>query len=144
MFPNPRGNRNIDGKRHAGSPFRWQISHQQVRAYGVPRGQIELTGFPLPPELLGGPKLPALRQALAGRLVRLDRKGVFREQDVELLALSCWGPMRARLAGECAELVGDLTRLRFHINCRQLAIYLRAISDELLYEHPFIGRVTGR
>jgi hypothetical protein len=53
---------------------------KRLRAYGVPRSQIEFTGFPLPPELLGGPELPALRQALAGRLVRLDRKGVFREQ----------------------------------------------------------------
>jgi hypothetical protein len=53
---------------------------ERLRAYGVPRGQIEFTGFPLPPELLGGPDLPVLRQALAGRLVRLDRKGIFREQ----------------------------------------------------------------
>jgi hypothetical protein len=53
---------------------------ERLRAYGVPRGQIEYTGFPLPPELLGGPDLPVLRRNLAGRLVRLDRKGVFREQ----------------------------------------------------------------
>jgi hypothetical protein len=52
--------------------------------------------------------------------------------------------MRARLDGERAELVGDSTWLRFHINCRQLAIYLRAISDELPYERPFIGRVLSR
>jgi hypothetical protein len=53
---------------------------KRLRAYGVPAKQIEFTGFPLPPELLGGPDLPVLRRNLAGRLVRLDRKGVFREQ----------------------------------------------------------------
>ena len=41
MFPNPSGNRVIDGKRHAGSALRWQISHQQVRAYRVPHRFIE-------------------------------------------------------------------------------------------------------
>jgi hypothetical protein len=53
---------------------------ERLRAYGVAPHQIEYTGFPLPPALLGGPDLPALRQRLAGRLVRLDRDGVFREQ----------------------------------------------------------------
>jgi hypothetical protein len=52
----------------------------RLRAYGVPRDQIEFTGFPLPGELLGGPDLTALRRNLAGRLVRLDRKRVFRDQ----------------------------------------------------------------
>jgi hypothetical protein len=53
---------------------------ERLRAYGVARGQIEYTGFPLPPELLGGPDLAVLRRQLAGRLVRLDREGTFREQ----------------------------------------------------------------
>lgn len=52
----------------------------RLRAYGIAREQIEFTGFPLPPELLGGPDLPVLRRHLTGRLVRLDRKGVFRDQ----------------------------------------------------------------
>jgi hypothetical protein len=52
----------------------------RLRAYGVSRDCIEYTGFPLPPELLGGPDLPVLRRNLAGRLVRLDRKRVFRDQ----------------------------------------------------------------
>lgn len=52
----------------------------RLRSYGVAPEQIEQTGFPLPPELLGGPELGLLRERLAGRLVRLDRKGVFREQ----------------------------------------------------------------
>ena len=53
---------------------------QRLRAYGVPREQIEQTGFPLPHELLGGPDLPMLQRNLAARLVRLDRKKVFRSQ----------------------------------------------------------------
>jgi hypothetical protein len=52
----------------------------RLRAYGVPREQIEFTGFPLPGELLGGPELAILRRNLAARLVRLDRKRVFRDQ----------------------------------------------------------------
>jgi hypothetical protein len=52
----------------------------RLRAYGVPREQVEFTGFPLPGDLLGGPDLTILRRNLAARLVRLDRKGVFRDQ----------------------------------------------------------------
>ena len=52
----------------------------RLRAYGIAREQIKFTGFPLPHELVGGPDLTALRKNLLGRLVRLDRKGVFREQ----------------------------------------------------------------
>jgi hypothetical protein len=53
---------------------------RRLRAFGVPKEFIHLTGFPLPPELLGGPDLSRLTQNLAGRLVRLDPKGLFREQ----------------------------------------------------------------
>lgn len=53
---------------------------QRLRSYGVARDQIEFTGFPLPHELLGGPDLPVLQRNLAARLVRLDRKKVFRSQ----------------------------------------------------------------
>ncbi len=52
----------------------------RLRAYGVPHEQIAFTGFPLPHELVGGPGLTVLRRNLAGRLVRLDRKRVFRDQ----------------------------------------------------------------
>lgn len=53
---------------------------RRLRSYGVAPERIELTGFPLPGELLGGPDLPALRRHLAARLVRLDPKGVFRSE----------------------------------------------------------------
>ncbi|HEY0512137.1 MAG TPA: hypothetical protein VGH73_09550 [Thermoanaerobaculia bacterium] len=52
----------------------------RLRAYGVPRERIGFTGFPLPDELVGGPELAVLRRNLAARLVRLDRKRVFRDQ----------------------------------------------------------------
>ena len=50
---------------------------RRLRAYGVPREQLEYTGFPLPHELLGGPELPVARRNLRHRLVRLDGEGRF-------------------------------------------------------------------
>lgn len=52
----------------------------RLRAYGVARDRMEFTGFPLPHELVGGGELTTLRRNLAGRLVRLDRKRIFRGQ----------------------------------------------------------------
>jgi len=52
---------------------------RRLRAYGVPRERIHATGYPLPDELIGGETLATLKRNLAGRLVRLDRKGSFRE-----------------------------------------------------------------
>lgn len=51
---------------------------RRLAAYGVPRDRIEVTGFPLPDELLGGRDLSALRRNLAARLVRLDPRRAFR------------------------------------------------------------------
>src|SRR4051794_37710880 len=51
---------------------------RRLRAYGVDPARIELTGFPLPDELVGGPELPILRRNLARRLVALDPSGEFR------------------------------------------------------------------
>ncbi|MEY4575413.1 MAG: hypothetical protein RL701_116 [Pseudomonadota bacterium] len=53
---------------------------RRLRAYGVPKEQIELTGFPLPDELVGGVEAPALRKNLAARLARLDPNGTFAKQ----------------------------------------------------------------
>jgi hypothetical protein len=60
---------------------------RRLQSYGVPAGNVRFTGFPLPHELLGGPGLPALRRALAARLVRLDPRGAFRRDHPEELAL---------------------------------------------------------
>jgi hypothetical protein len=51
---------------------------RRLQSYGVPGSQIQLTGFPLPPELLGGRDLAGLKSNLAARLRRLDRTGAFR------------------------------------------------------------------
>lgn len=55
-------------------------ARKRLLAYGIARDRIEVTGFPLPHELVGGPELPTLAQNLGARLVRLDPKGFFREQ----------------------------------------------------------------
>ncbi len=51
---------------------------RRLRSYGVPDHRIAFTGFPLPHELVGGPRLPTLRRNLAARLVRLDPTREFR------------------------------------------------------------------
>lgn len=53
---------------------------RRLRAYGVPKEQIQLTGFPLPHGLVGGDDAPVLRQNLAARLARLDPHKVFQRQ----------------------------------------------------------------
>lgn len=53
---------------------------RRLRAYGVNKDAVELTGFPLPHSLVGGLEAPALRANLAARLARLDPYQVFREQ----------------------------------------------------------------
>jgi hypothetical protein len=47
-----------------------QRAARRLRAYGVPPDRIHFTGFPLPPELLGGRELRVLRSNLAGDEVR--------------------------------------------------------------------------
>jgi UDP-N-acetylglucosamine:LPS N-acetylglucosamine transferase len=53
---------------------------RRLRAYGVNKHQIELSGFPLPHSLVGGHLAPTLRSNLAARLARLDPKHQFRTQ----------------------------------------------------------------
>jgi hypothetical protein len=62
-----------------------QRAGRRLRAYGVPEERITFTGFPLPDELVGGPRLSILRQNLAARLVRLDPSGEFRRNMPEEL-----------------------------------------------------------
>jgi hypothetical protein len=45
---------------------------ERLRSYGVRESHTEVTGFPLPPALVGGPDRLALRNHLAARLHRLD------------------------------------------------------------------------
>lgn len=53
---------------------------RRLRAYGVPKDQVDFTGFPLPHSLVGGPGDERLKEHLRRRLGRLDPKGVFRRQ----------------------------------------------------------------
>lgn len=53
---------------------------ERLNSYGVPRSHIHMTGFPLPPDLLGGPDLESLKANLSRRLTRLDPRSIFREQ----------------------------------------------------------------
>lgn len=55
-----------------------QRAGRRLRSYGVPAHRITFTGFPLPHELVGGPRLGALTRNLAARLVRLDPSREFR------------------------------------------------------------------
>lgn len=66
------------------SAVRYLVPSQQaarrLRAYGVRSDHIHFTGFPLPPELIGGVDAPVLKTDLRNRLGRLDRRGTFRRQ----------------------------------------------------------------
>ena len=58
---------------------------RRLACYGVDPARIHVTGFPLPPRLLGGPDLPVLERHLGERLLRLDPGGAFRSQAPENL-----------------------------------------------------------
>ena len=55
-------------------------ARRRLLSYGVPEEQVHCTGFPLPPELLGGPKLTTARKHLSDRIARLDPDGRFRRR----------------------------------------------------------------
>ena len=69
---------------------------RRLRAYGVSKDQVELTGFPLPHRLLGGSGLSSLKANLLPRLGRLDANGVFRHQFAQ--ELDALGPIPAHHA----------------------------------------------
>jgi hypothetical protein len=50
---------------------------ERLKLYGVREENIFLTGFPMPKELIGGPKAGTLKDMLAKRLVNLDPHGIF-------------------------------------------------------------------
>jgi hypothetical protein len=110
----------------------------RLTAYGVAPARIQLTGFPLPDELVGGPSLPILRRHLAGRLERLDPIGVFRDRHAaevaHLLGPLPDGPPQAPLltfavggAGAQADLARHfLPSLRSEIEAGRLRLALLA------------------
>jgi hypothetical protein len=70
---------------------------ERLKLYGVPDGQIFLTGFPLPKELVGGASAGALKDMLAARLCNLDPRGIFRERYRKVLRTHL-GPVRCELS----------------------------------------------
>src|SRR5262249_22260038 len=56
---------------------------RRLRAYGVTQEHVVHTGYPLPPELLGGDHLPVLHKTLAARLVRLDPERMFVDRHLD-------------------------------------------------------------
>jgi hypothetical protein len=79
---------------------------KRLESYGVPAARIELTGFPLPHELLGGEELTALRRNLTARLGRLDPGRTFLDQA---------GPELARVLGEKPESDGRAPLVTFAV-----------------------------
>ena len=53
---------------------------ERLKLYGVPEENIYLTGFPIPPELVGGPDGQQIKSDLRSRLHRLDPNGIFHEK----------------------------------------------------------------
>ncbi|MBI2475215.1 hypothetical protein HYV69_02190 [Candidatus Uhrbacteria bacterium] len=53
---------------------------ERLKLYGVKEENIFLTGFPLPKELIGGPKAVALKEQIRSRILNLDPQGIFRER----------------------------------------------------------------
>jgi len=51
---------------------------ERLRLYGVRKEQITLTGFPIPKELIGGPRAPIVRHDLGMRIANLDPHGILR------------------------------------------------------------------
>ena len=58
---------------------------ERLKLYGVPKEQIFLTGFPLPPALIGGTAAKTVKQDLTKRLYQLDPQGIFRNKYGEIL-----------------------------------------------------------
>lgn len=53
---------------------------ERLKLYGVREENIYLTGFPMPKELIGGPKSGILKDLLADRLANLDPQNIFRSR----------------------------------------------------------------
>lgn len=58
---------------------------ERLKLYGVPAGNIFLTGFPLPQENLGGINLEHLKNDLADRIINLDPEKHYRKKYSETI-----------------------------------------------------------
>ena len=80
----------------------------RLRAYGVAEERVRCTGFPLPPELVGGPGLEVLREDCARRLERLAPDGAPRGPLHVVFAVGGAGARARRGAALVSELEGPL------------------------------------
>ncbi|MFA5946072.1 MAG: hypothetical protein WC802_04160 [Patescibacteria group bacterium] len=58
---------------------------ERLKLYGVRSENIHLTGFPLPPEAVGGPESKQALEDLSRRMCHLDPQGIFMEQAAPML-----------------------------------------------------------
>ncbi len=58
---------------------------ERLKLYGVPEERIELTGFPLPMNAVGGADSTAIKQDLARRICHLDPNAVFMDHSQKML-----------------------------------------------------------
>ena len=100
-----------------------QRTLRRLRAYGVPRANVEVTGYPLPHSLLGGEELSVLARNLAARLVRLDPRRSFREASA--------GELRAFLGSLPEEEEGRPPHITFAVGGAgaQTALVARALPS---------------
>lgn len=60
------------------APNSWVVS--RLKLYGVKEENIFFTGYPLPPENIGGEKMEILKSDISHRLANLDPKGIYRRE----------------------------------------------------------------
>jgi len=76
---------------------------ERLKLYGVREENIYLTGFPIPKELVGGPKGEIVKQAMLDRFCNLDPNGIFRAKYEKVLhnhfgtALGSWNRVKRPL-----------------------------------------------
>ncbi|MFA5133480.1 MAG: hypothetical protein WC459_01595 [Patescibacteria group bacterium] len=76
---------------------------ERLKLYGVREENIYLTGFPIPKELIGGPKGEVVKQDMLDRFANLDPQGIFRAKYDKVLrthfgaALNSWNRVKRPL-----------------------------------------------
>ncbi len=121
-----------------------QRTVRRLVAYGVPADRIHLTGFPLPPELLGGRELPVARRVFAARLARLDPSGAVRRDE---------GAALVHLLGDAADVARDTPPAPLHVafavggagaQTRYAHALARGLAESVRAGHVRLTFVAGR
>jgi len=85
-------------------PCAW--ARDRLKLYGVPPANIFFTGYPLPPENIGGENMPILKKDLAYRLLNLDPSGKYRK---------LYGPLIKNYLGELPKMSNHPLTVMFSI-----------------------------